>query len=245
MRQALVAAARMGASHVELDLRRDLPAEELSRTGVRQIRKWLEDADVRIAAAAFFTRSGYDEADRIEARVAGTKKAMSLAYELGSTVVVNHFGSLEPETLLDPQSPLRDALMDLALHGQRCGVTLAATTVGLAPSKMRSALDLLPEAGLGINLDPAGLVSSGASVESALDLLGTKIFHVHARDASRDSATGRTYETDLGRGSVDFPSLIGRLEELGYAGPLTIRRESEVDAETLRRSVKYLQNLAT
>lgn len=245
MRQALVAAAQMGASYVELDLRRDLPAEELSRTGVRQIRKWLEDAGLRVSAADFFTRSGYDDPDRIEARVAGTKKAMTLAYELGSSVVVNHFGKLEPETLLDPQSPLRDALTDLAIHGQRCGVTLAGTTVGLAPSKMSEALASLPEVGLGVNLDPAGLLVSGASIESALDLLGPKIFHVHARDASRDSGSGRAYETELGRGSVDFAALIGRLEELGYAGPLTIRRESDADVEALRRAIRFLTNLTT
>lgn len=245
MRQALAAAAQMGASYVELDLRRDLPAEELSRTGVRQIRKWLEDSGLRVSAAEFFTRSGYDDPDRIEARVAGTKKAMSLAYDLGSTVVVNHFGKLEPETLLDPQSPLRDALTELAIHGQRCGVTFAGTTVGIAPSKMSEALASLPEVGLGVNLDPAGLLLSGASVESALDLLGPKIFHVHARDASRDSATGRSYETELGRGSVDFAALIGRLEEVGYTGPLTIRQESDGDVEALRRAVRYLTNLTT
>ena len=42
-RQALLTARQMGADAVEIDAREELKSEELSVTGIRQVRKMLDD----------------------------------------------------------------------------------------------------------------------------------------------------------------------------------------------------------
>ena len=54
----------------------------------------------------------------------------------------------------------------------------------------------------------------------------------------------RGLETPLGRGSVDFPELIGVLEEHNYRGYFTIERRHTSDPVTeIGHAVQYLRNL--
>ena len=76
LRTALRKARELGIHGVELDLRTGVAAEQLSQTGIRQIRKWLADEGLVVAAAAFPTRGGYADADRLEGRIAATKAAL-------------------------------------------------------------------------------------------------------------------------------------------------------------------------
>jgi sugar phosphate isomerase/epimerase len=74
--------------------------------------------------------------------------------------------------------------------------------------------------------------------------VGQHIAHVHAVDAVRDLAGGDSTEVELGRGSVDFPALVGQLEEHNYRDWLTIeRRHSSQPAEDVGNAVKYLRSL--
>jgi L-ribulose-5-phosphate 3-epimerase len=57
-------------------------------------------------------------------------------------------------------------------------------------------------------------------------------------------ARGRGLEVPLGRGSVDYPALLGALEERGYRGYFTIQRDTASDPETeIGQAVKYLRSL--
>ncbi|MFM9115545.1 MAG: sugar phosphate isomerase/epimerase, partial [Planctomycetota bacterium] len=53
-------AKELGAEAVEIDARGELRPETLSRTGVRQIRKQLDDLQLKVSAVDFRTRRGYD-----------------------------------------------------------------------------------------------------------------------------------------------------------------------------------------
>src|SRR5688572_15965263 len=90
--QALHTAARLGVEAVEIDGRNEVAVADLSRTGVRQVRKMLEDLNLRVAALSYRTRRGYADINELDRRIDATKKAMKLAYELGTNVVVNHIG---------------------------------------------------------------------------------------------------------------------------------------------------------
>ena len=90
-------ARELGAEAVEIDLRNELKPEDLSRTGVRQLRKMLDDLNLRISVGTFRTRRGYHVIDDLEARIDATKRALLAAYELGTYVVVNHVGQVPPE----------------------------------------------------------------------------------------------------------------------------------------------------
>jgi sugar phosphate isomerase/epimerase len=68
--------------------------------------------------------------------------------------------------------------------------------------------------------------------------------HVHATDGVRDLARGRGLEVHLGRGSVDFPALLGVLAERGYRGYFTVQRDGADDPMIeLGQAVQYLRSL--
>ena len=55
-KKALQTAARLGACAVEIDARREIQVGQLSQSGIRQIRKMLEDFNLRVSALTFQTR---------------------------------------------------------------------------------------------------------------------------------------------------------------------------------------------
>ena len=53
LRRALEMAARIGATAVELDARNEIHPSQLSDTGLRQLRKMLEDANLKVSSLRF------------------------------------------------------------------------------------------------------------------------------------------------------------------------------------------------
>jgi len=204
----------------------------------------LEDLNLHVCAVGFRTRRGYNVVDDVQRRIDATKEAMSFAYSLGAPVVVNQIGRVPDE----PEGPewdmLIEALSDLGRHGQRVGTLLAAETGSEAGDKLARVIDALPPGSLGVNLDPGNLIVNGFSVGDAVSALGSHIMHVHAKDGVRDLAQGRGLEVPLGRGTADFPELLGALEEHGYRGFFTIERENAKDPiAEIGLAVKYLSRI--
>ena len=242
--KALITAARLGAAAVEIDARADLRPDELSQTGLRQLRKLLDDHHLRVAAVAFPTRRGYETAERIEARVAGTKEAMKLAYSLGASVVVNHVGQIPAESEGPEWTQLLSVLSDLGRYGHHVGAHLAAQTGAESGDDLARLIAALPAGAIGVDLDPGQLLVNGFSPLDAIGAVGPHILHVHATDGVRDMARGRGTEVPLGRGLAEYPDLLGRLEEHNYRGYLTIFRQGADDPVVeIGAAVQYLKNL--
>jgi sugar phosphate isomerase/epimerase len=244
LKQGLHTAARLGATAVEIDARGEIKPGELSATGLRHLRKMLEDLNLRVSAVGFATRRGYNVLDDLDRRVEGTKQALRFAFELGATVVVNSVGRVPTE----PQGPDWDTLVavltEIGRFAERAGARLAARTGSESGETLAALIAALPEGALAVDLDPGGLIVNGFSTPDAVAALGRHIAHVHARDAVRDLARGRGLEVALGRGSVDFPALFGALEEHGYRGYVTIERTSSDDpAREYGDAVEYLRSL--
>ena len=251
LKKALLVAAQFGAEAVEIDGRHELPAAQFGDTALRQIRKLLDDLNLRVAAIRFPTRHGYDVVEDIERRVTATKQAMTMAYKLGASVVVNQIGQV-PCSSADERSPVDqqrwqtmvEVLTDLGLHGARHGAILAAETGTESGPDLAALLAELPQGGIGVTLDPGNLIVNDFSPLEAVAALGPSIFHVHAQDAVRDLAQRRGLEVPLGRGSADFPALLAALEEHDYRGYLMIeRQESDNRLYEIEQAVKYLRNL--
>jgi sugar phosphate isomerase/epimerase len=242
--QAIPLAAKLGADAVEIDARRQLKPADLSQTALRQLRKTLNDYRLRVCAVAFRTRRGYDTLEDLDARVTGTKEAMRMAQALGASVVVNHVGHIPPEPNGPQWNLLLQVLTDLGRHGQRIGAMLAAQTGHCSGADLARLIAALPDGSIGVDLDPGQLIVNGFSAQEAAELIGPHIMHVHATDGVRDLARGRGLEVPLGRGSVDFPALLGSLEERGYRGYFTVQRDTADDPEfELGHAVKYLRSL--
>lgn len=244
LKQALLTAAQLGAEAVEIDLRSELKPDELSRTGIRHVRKMLDDLNLRVSCAGFRTRRGYDVVQDLDRRVEATKQALSVAYELGTTVVVNHVGRVPAEGDQAAWDTMRQALSDIGRHGQRAGATLAAETGTESGEELLRLIRALPEGALGVDLHPAQLILHGHSPLEAARALADHVLHVHATDATRDLAERRNVEVPLGQGNAEVPELLAILEEHHYRGYFTIeRRQCDNPVSEIGQSVQYLRNL--
>jgi sugar phosphate isomerase/epimerase len=243
-RKALLTAAQLGASAVEIDVRNQLSPEEMSRTGVRHVRKMLEDLNLRVCAAAFPTRRGYDILEDLDRRVDATKRSLQLAYDLGANVLINSIGRIPDEETAPSWATLVQALADIGRFGQRVGATLCAETGSESGEQLLRLIKALPEGTLGVNLDPGNLIVNGYSPLDAATSLGRYILHVHAKDGVRDLAQGRGVEVPLGRGSAEFPVLLALLEQHEYRGWVTIERQNAANPiGEIAAAVAFLKNL--
>lgn len=93
---------------------------------------------------------------------------------------------------------------------------------------------------LGLNFDPSHLLWQGVDPALFLREFSSRIYHVHLKDVAvkldgRSSILGSHLEfgdgrrgwnfRSLGRGQVDFESIIRELNAAGYAGPLSVEWE--------------------
>jgi sugar phosphate isomerase/epimerase len=260
LRSALRVARELGLHGVELDARRGLDAEQMSQTGIRQIRKWIGDEGLVVAAVAFPTRSGYGDADRLEGRIAATKAAMQLAHALGASVVTNHIGDIPPQFLPqespkpdEQQSPpttdprwqlLLDVLTDLGDWGHRVGAVLCAEAGRSSPADLLRVFRALPEAAITCNLVTGSLVVHGHDPVEAVDILSSQIGHVQASDAVAGAYAGRGRAVIVGSGQVDLPGVLAALEERSYRGWIELEPVESMGARAeLAEAIRSLRML--
>jgi sugar phosphate isomerase/epimerase len=242
LRKSLEMAARIGASAVELDARNEIHPSQLSDTGLRQLRKLLEDMNLKVASLRFQTRRGYDHAADLDRRVETTKSAMQLAYQLGAPVVVNAIGMV-PGSDEDPRwGSLQSILQDLGQYGARVGAFFAAETGTETGESLAKLLDGAADAFVAVALNPGQLIINRHSVRDAVLALKDRIQIVCAVDGVLDLAAGRGLSVPLGQGTADFPELIGLLESVQYRGRYVVGR-SESTIPELQQGIEYLQNI--
>jgi len=244
LKLAIRQAAELGAKAVEIDARGEVKPRDLSQTGLRHLRKMLDDYHLHVCAVGFRTRRGYNVQEDLERRVQATKEAMDFAYKLAAPAVVNHVGRV-PSSREDPEWELLvETLGDLGHHGARVGSILAARTGAESGEDLAGLITALPSGSIGVDFDPGNLIVNGFSVSEAAVALGANVVHVHAKDGVRDLAQGRGLETTMGEGAVDFPELLGLLEEHGYRGYFTIERQTaENPLPDIKRAIQYLRSL--
>jgi len=241
---AIRRAAELGADAVEIDARGEVKPRELSLTGLRHLRKMLDDYNLRVCAVGFRTRRGYNVQEDLDPRIQATKEALEFAYKLGAPAVVNHVG-IVPSSQEGPEwELLLETLGDLGHYSARVGSTLAARTGAESGEDLAGLIAALPSGSIGVDFDPGNLIVNGFSVPEAAAAVGRHTLHVHAKDGVHDLAQGRGLETRLGEGAVDFPELLGILEEHGYRGYFTVERQTAENSPLeIRRAVEYLRSL--
>lgn len=243
-RKSIEVASRMGVDSIEIDVRQQLSLRELSQTAIRQLRKTLTDANLSVCALSFQTRNGYNVLDRLQERIEATKKAMDLAYTLGAKVVVNQIGKIPEEAEGDDWNLLVETIADLGNHAHHCGAFLAAETGSEDSALLAKLIKAAPEGAMGVTLNPGNLIINSFSPKEAINQLGLHIMYVRAKDGVRDLAQGRGIEVALGRGTAEFPELIGMLEEHAYRGCFTVARDNAGDPiSEAAMAVEYLRNI--
>ena len=101
-----------------------------------------------------------------------------------------------------------------------------------------------------VNFDPANMIlyGSGEPIE-ALRKVGRYVRSVHCKDAKWAARPGQEWgrEVPLGEGDVGMENFLRTLNDLGYAGPLTIEREIPQEPsrqkEEIGRGIRLLNQL--
>ncbi|TWU58056.1 sugar phosphate isomerase/epimerase family protein [Rubripirellula reticaptiva] len=242
LRQSLEQASQLGVRAIELDARSGIHPSQLSDTGLRQLRKTLEDLNLKVSSLRFPTQRGFDSLENLDRRIDATKSAMLLAYKLGAPVLVNAIGMV-PESEDDPRyTTLREVMDDLGRHGARVGAFFAAETGTESGETLSKLLDTCVDGYVAVALNPGQLIVNRFSVPDAVKALRERVQLVCAVDGVIDLAAGRGISVPLGQGIADFPNLIGLLEENRYRGRYVVGRADSTIGE-LRQSVEYLKNL--
>lgn len=242
-RQALEVAARLGADGIEINARTEIRPSELTRTGVRQIKKMLDDYKLKVACVNFPTRRGYSTELDLDQRLDATRAAMSMAYDLGCTVVSNQIGRI-PDSDSPEHTTLVQALEDIGRHGQRVGSFFAARTGDNPCEKQLELLRVLGPGSLFVDFDPAELMLAGEYPADSIGQLAEYVMHFRARDAVRDLSRSENVVVQLGRGSVDLAMLLATLETHNYSGYLTVQRAPGTGNEKiLAEELEYLQKV--
>jgi sugar phosphate isomerase/epimerase len=242
LKPALALAAQLGAGGVQLDVRSELKPDELSATGRRELLHRLEEMRLSIASLDFPLRRGLFDPERLDARLAALKQAMDFASLLRCRVVTVRLGRLPGEDE-GAQSLALTVLNDLAQYGNHVGVTLALGPGGESPAPLLELLREVSAGPLGINFDPATIVSTGRSPVDAVAEWRAFLSHVMVRDAIRDG-DGSSTEVPVGRGEVAWQELIAVTHELDYRGWLCVdRTQGEDRAGDAGRTVQYIRSL--
>jgi sugar phosphate isomerase/epimerase len=244
LRKSLRAARDLGVGGIELDARSGLDPGQITQTGLRQIRKWLGDEGLVVSAISFPTRGGYGDSDRLEGRIAATKSALKLAFDLGASVVLNHLGEIPASDKAAEWRLLVDVLSDIGTWGQHVGASLCAEAGRAAPADLARLLKALPDGALTCDIVTGALLVHGHDPAQAAELLAGHVASLHATDAVAGAFAGRGRAVVLGTGHVDFPPVLAKLEERGYQGWIGLEPVEPRDArEELADAVDFMRAL--
>ena len=162
------------------------------------------------------------------ARIDALRKASNFAHELGIEQVQTHCGFM-PEDPADPLYPQAvEAIRTVAEHCKTNGQYFLMETGQETPTTMSRMLRDVSMPNLAVGLDTANLILYGkANPMDAVDILGPHIRGIHAKDGkwpTNPSNLGE--EVKIGQGLVNFPEVFRKLHKVGYAGAVTIERET-------------------
>ena len=205
---------------------------------------------------------GFGNPERNPALIEKSKRILDLAKDLETDIVTTHIGVVPADPGHDRYKIMQDACFQLASYADSVGAHFAIETGPETSDVLKRFLDSLDSTGVAVNLDPANLrMVTGEDPVQAVYNLQKYIVHTHAKDGNRLIAVDPGYiygvlhpvpqelegkklfeEVPLGTGSVDFPSYLKALEDIGFRGFLTIEREvGEKPEEDIKTAFEFLK----
>jgi L-ribulose-5-phosphate 3-epimerase len=225
VRQALLAAARAGASGVQFDAAGELAPDALGDTARRELRTLLRSYDLHLAALNVPLRRGLDSAEHQQQRIEHVRNAMRLSVDLGARRVVVPMPKLPTEATEPRANLMRDALDALAAFGDKTGCAVAPE-LGYDPAdKVAAYFATFARGSLKATFDPANFLLHGHDPLAQLPPLTGKLAQVLARDARSAGVSRGLEEVALGAGDLDWMALTATLQVLEFDGFLTVKRE--------------------
>ncbi|MFO0925958.1 MAG: sugar phosphate isomerase/epimerase family protein [Gemmataceae bacterium] len=239
---------------------------------VSYVRELTRRTGVRISGLGYYPNPLAPEDDH-RRKVADHLAQVIDAAERLEVPVVNTFIGRDPQRTIDAQwadveavwKPLvaRAERADVRLGIEHCPMLFSddewpgGKNLAIAPAVWRRLFELFPGPTLGLNFDPSHLVWQLIDIPRAVREFGSRIVHVHAKDARIDrdrlyevGVTGLMWHTPKlpGMGDVDWTRFFSALTDTGYKGPVCVEvedraYEGSLDARirSLRQSLRFLR----
>lgn len=181
------------------------------------------------------------------ARIDALRQVSDFAKLIGVQQVQTHCGFI-PE---DPADALYPGTVEaIRTVAQRChenGQYFLMETGQETPTTMSRMIRDVKMPNLAVGLDTANLILYGkANPVDAVDILGTHVRSVHAKDGKWPTDPSELGEEVLiGKGLVDFKTVFTKLHKLGYQGAITIERETSgpQQVEDVKNEKVYLEHI--
>ena len=182
-----------------------------------------------------------------KARINALQQVSDFAKQIGVEQVQTHCGFI-PE---DPADPLYAgtvaAIREVTRYCGKNGQQFLMETGQETPTTMSRMIRDVAMPNLGVGLDTANLILYGkANPVDAVDILGPHIRSVHAKDGRWPTDPNELgQEVLIGKGLVDFRTVLTKLHQAGYSGVITIERETSGPQQIadVREEKRYLEQI--
>jgi sugar phosphate isomerase/epimerase len=246
IRDQIHEAARLGARGIVLDAIGEVKPPRLGETGRRELRHLLRTVELGLVALSLPTRRPFDTTDELENRIRRADSAFALAYELGTNLVLVRAGQVPPEDETERFEVFKSAISSLASRAEHRGIRLVLETGTESGSQLRGFLDSVGDPSLAASIDPASLLRAGIDPIACVRELDRWVGHAYAPLPSRAASAGpNSRGFGMHPGTLGWEEYLGSLEEVGYAGYLTVWPDSAgASADQFTAVVKRLGALA-
>ena len=200
--------------------------------------------------------------ENLDQNIAWGQRINETAADVANGVWMAHVGVMPDDDSTPRWDRFRDALAQIAAHGEEVGAVLALETGPEPPPVMRRMVEQVGSPAVRVNFDPANLLLWPPALARRRDVpydyekamrefdpveglraLIPYVVHVHAKDATANPA-GENREVPLGTGMANWPQLHRIFAENGYQGFYAIERECGEDAMgDVKAAVEFLRDL--
>ncbi|MFK7818908.1 MAG: sugar phosphate isomerase/epimerase family protein [Planctomycetaceae bacterium] len=240
IRRAITAAAKMGAEGIQLDVRHEVNARELSETGRRQFLHALGQYNLRLASTFLPTRGTLYDENNLDQRISAIRGAMEFSHQLGTDVLNVNIGPIPADDSPDRKT-LLEVLSELAAHGNHVGTTLCLRSGSSTAEQLLALMGSVDTGPLAIDFDPASSIANGCDALADYSVLHKLVQHVRATDTAIASDNS-SMEVPIGQGRVPWMELVIMLGEGKFNGWLTVERTSGLRrADDVQRGLEYLK----
>lgn len=255
-----------GVTHVDV--------ADLTKTDIYEMGKLLRETGVSISGLGYYPNVLSPDADEAETALAHLQKVIDTAPLLGIGVVNTFVGRDWTRSVEENWPRFLEVWRPLVERAEQAGVRIGiencpmlftgdewpgGKNLATSPAIWRRMFADIPSERFGLNFDPSHFVWQQLDTPSAVREFGSRIFHVHAKDARVDRhrlaevgilAAPLEYHTPKlpGLGDVDWGRFFSVLGDTGYDGPVCVEVEDrayEKSLETrkaaLRQSAAYLR----
>ncbi|MHC4698836.1 MAG: sugar phosphate isomerase/epimerase family protein [Planctomycetota bacterium] len=230
-KEALRLAASLDFHAIELaTVQGDVAPRNLTSSGRRHLAHFVDGLGLQMTSLVADTPGlRLTDPQTVAERVERTCQILELAADLKVPVVTASAGAItHPDT--GEASPLAlEALRRIGEFADTRGTIYAIRPSYEAGDRLVHVLTGLACPSIGVGLDPAAMVMTGANPMARIEQFIEQVVAVQARDGTVGGAERTGHEAPLGEGDVDWTTLLAVLSAAEYRRPYVLRRSESAN----------------